>query len=49
LILPLVLRLATVDFLETDDFRDRVEVLLGFDDVLFGEDRDEDDRDRPLL
>src|SRR5215831_21361756 len=33
-------------FLGTDDLRERV-VLLGFDDVLFGEDRDEDDRDRP--
>jgi len=48
LILPLLPRLATVDFLGTDDLRERV-VLLGFDDVLFGEDRDRDDRDRPLF
>jgi len=31
LILPLLPRLATVDFFGTDDFRDRVEVVLGFD------------------
>jgi hypothetical protein len=31
LILPLLLRLATVDFFGIDDFRDRVEVVLGFD------------------
>jgi hypothetical protein len=44
LILPLLLRLATVDFFGTDDFRDRVEVVLGFDDVL--RDRvEEDDRE----
>src|SRR5262245_21031344 len=49
LILPLVLRLATVDVFGTDDFRDRVDVLFGFDDVFFGEDRDKDDRDRPLF
>src|SRR5262245_53616038 len=49
LILPLLLRLATVDFLETDDLRERVDVLLGFDDVLFAEARDKDDRDRPLF
>ena len=47
LILPLLRRMATVDFLGTDDFRDLVDVLLVFDDVLFDEDRDEDDRDRP--
>ena len=46
LILPLLLRLATVDFFGIDDFRGRVDVLLGFDDVLFAEDRDEDDRNR---
>jgi hypothetical protein len=34
LILPLLSRLAAVDFFGTDDFRERVEVLLGFDDVL---------------
>src|SRR5262245_51345293 len=49
LILPLLLRLATVDFFGTDDFRDLVDVLLGFDEVLFAEDRDEEDRDRPLF
>ncbi len=42
LILPLRLRLATVDFFGTDDLRDRVEVVLGFDDVL----RDRVDEDR---
>src|SRR5262252_2832594 len=47
LILPLLLRLATLDFVGIDDFRDLVDVLLGFDDVLFDEDRDEDDRGRP--
>jgi hypothetical protein len=56
LILPFWLRSATVDFFGTDDLRDLVEVLLGFDDVLRdwvdGEDgRVEDDRedDRPLF
>jgi len=39
LILPLLLRMATVDLFGTDDFRDLVDVLLGFDDVLFAEDR----------
>ena len=34
LILPLLSRLATVDFLGTGDLRERV-VFLGFDDVLF--------------
>ena len=48
MILPLLLRLATLDFVGIDDFRDLVDVLLGFDDVLFDEDRD-DDRDRPLF
>ena len=48
LILPLLLRLATDDFFGTDDFRRLVEVVLDFDDLLFAEDRDEDDRDRPL-
>ena len=53
LILPLLPRLATADFFGTDDFRERVEVLLGFDDVL--RDRVEDDEredreeDRPLF
>src|SRR5262245_7117684 len=46
LILPFALRLARLDFLGTDDFRDLVDVVLGFDDVLFAEGR-EDDRDRP--
>jgi hypothetical protein len=49
LIRPLLSRLATVDFLGTDDFRRLVDVLLGFDDVLFAEDRDKDDRYRPLF
>ena len=49
LILPLLPRLATVDFLGTDDLRERVDVLLGFDDVFFAEDRDKEDRDRPLF
>jgi hypothetical protein len=31
LILPLLPRLAMVDFFGTDDLRDRVEVFLGFD------------------
>jgi hypothetical protein len=31
LIFPLLLRLATVDFFGIDDFRDLVEVFLGFD------------------
>jgi len=39
LILPLLLRMATVDLFGTGDFRDLVDVLLGFDDVLFAEDR----------
>jgi len=39
--------LATVDFLGTDDLRERVEVLLGFNDEL--RDREDDDRDRPLF
>jgi len=43
LILPFALRLATVDFFGTDDFRDLVEVVLGFDDVF--RDRVEDERD----
>jgi hypothetical protein len=44
LILPLLFRLATVDFFGTDDLRDLVEVVLGFDDVL--RDRvDDDDRE----
>jgi hypothetical protein len=49
LILPLLLRLATVDFFGTDDFRERVEVFLGFDDVprTVVEDRDEWAEDRP--
>jgi hypothetical protein len=34
LILPFLSRLATGDFFGTDDFRECVEVLLGFDDVL---------------
>ena len=34
LILPLLLRLATVDFFGTDDLRECVEVFLGFDDAL---------------
>jgi len=46
LILPLLLRLATLDFFGIDDFGDLVDALLGFDDVLFDEDRDEDNRDR---
>jgi len=44
LILPLLLRLATADFLGTDDLRGFVEVLLGFDDVRrdrVAEDREE--------
>jgi hypothetical protein len=51
LILPFLSRLATVDFFGTDDFRDRVEVLLGFDDVLrdrVDEDREEWDDYRPF-
>jgi hypothetical protein len=47
LILPFLPRMTTVDFFGIDDFRALVDVLLGFDDVLFDEDRDEDDRDRP--
>jgi len=49
LILPFAFRLATVDFFGIDDFRRLVEVVLDFDDLLFAEDRDEDDRDRPLF
>ena len=49
LILPLLPLMATLDFFGTDDFRALVDVLLGFDDVLFAEDRDKDDRDRPLF
>src|SRR5262250_2214060 len=49
LILPLLPRLATVDFFGTDDFRDRVDVPFGFDDVFFGENRDKENRDRPLF
>jgi len=48
LILPLLPRLATVDFFGTDDLCRCVE-LFGFDEVLFAEDRDKDDRDRPLF
>jgi hypothetical protein len=51
LILPSLLSLATVDFFGIDDFRDRVEVVLGFDDVLRDrvvEDREEWDDDRPF-
>jgi hypothetical protein len=36
LIFPSRLRLATVDLFGTEDLRERVEVLLGFDDVLRG-------------
>jgi len=43
LIVPLLPRLATVDFFGTDDFRECVEVLFCFDDVL--RDRVEDERD----
>jgi hypothetical protein len=43
LIVPLLPRLATVDFFGTDDFRECVEVLVCFDDVL--RDRVEDERD----
>src|SRR5215831_16535772 len=49
LILPLLPHLATVDFFGTDDFRDLADMLLGFDEGLFGEDRDKDYRDRPLF
>ena len=48
-IFPLLFRLATVDFFGIDDFRNLVDVFLGLDDVLLAEDRDEDDRDRPLF
>ena len=34
LISPFALRLAAVDFFGIDDMRDRVEVVLDFDDVL---------------
>jgi hypothetical protein len=34
LIFPSLRRFATVDFFGADDFRDLVEVFLGFDDVL---------------
>src|SRR5262245_14279529 len=43
LIVPLLPRLATLDFFGTDDFRECVEVLFCFDDVL--RDRVEDERD----
>jgi hypothetical protein len=48
-ILPFLSRLATVDFFGTDGLRDRVEVLLGFDDVLRDRPDDEECRvdDRP--
>ena len=48
LILPFLSRLATVDFFGTGDFRERVEVVLGFDeaerDRIDGDRRVEDDR-----
>ena len=44
LILPLLLRLAKVDFFGIDNFCDRVEVFLGFDDVLCDRVDDEDRR-----
>jgi hypothetical protein len=49
LILPLLSRLAAVDFFGTDDFRERVEVHLGFDDVLRDrvDEREEWEDDRP--
>jgi len=40
LILPFLPRMTTADFFGIDDFRALVDVLLGFDDVLFDEDRD---------
>ena len=49
LILPLLSRLATVDLFGTDDLRERVEVRLGFEDVLrvrVDEDREEWEDDR---
>ena len=52
LILPLLLRLATVDFFGTDDFRARVEVVFGFDvvrDLVPDEERDDREDDRPLF
>jgi hypothetical protein len=50
LILPLLLRVATVDFFGTDDFRHLVEVFLGFDDELrdrVDDEREEWEDDRP--
>src|SRR5262249_22742906 len=49
LILPFRARLATVDFFGRDDFRDRVEAFLGFEDVLRDRLDDEECRvdDRP--
>jgi hypothetical protein len=35
LMLPLLFRLATVDFFGIDDFRGRVEVVLGFHDAAY--------------
>jgi len=53
LILPLLLRFATVDFLGTDDLRECVEVLISFGDVepdRVDDDRDDDrEEDRPLF
>src|SRR5262245_46947062 len=49
LIFPLLPRLATVDFFGTDDFRVRVEVVLGFDDVLRDLVDDDREEDRPLF
>src|SRR5262245_7743110 len=52
LILPLLPRLATVDFLGTDDLGECIAVHLGFDDVecdLVDDDQDDDREDRPLF
>jgi hypothetical protein len=52
LILPFALRLATVDFFGTDDFRARVEVVFGFEvvrDLVPDEERDDREDDRPLF
>jgi hypothetical protein len=52
LILPFAVRLATVDFFGTDDFRDRVEVVFGFEvvrDLVSDEERDDREDDRPLF
>ena len=52
MILPLLLRLATVDFFGTDDFRARVEVAFGFDvvrDLVPDEERDDREDDRPVF